>query len=111
MRISFDGMPVHEVACRVTADELAVLCAEFPEGMAYAILSMRDGSACIEALEGVNGTAFTRMIVDHARENGIPCEAWVLSQSRARLAARAGMTLTGATRDSYSGRQQLQVKS
>lgn len=109
MRISFDGAPVHEIARRVTAEELALLCAEFPEGTAYAIVSMSDGTACIEAVEGTSGTVLTRMIVDHARKHGIPCEAWVFNKARARLAARAGMFLTGAERKSYSGHQQLQV--
>ncbi len=111
MRISFDGMPSREVARRVEMAELAILCAEFPEGTAYAIMSMNDGGACIEALEGACGTVFTRMIVDHARAQGIPCEAWVLSESRVRLAKRAGLFPTGAERKSYSGRPQLQVKS
>lgn len=109
MRVSFDGAPVHEIARRITAEQLGLVCAEFPEGTAYAILSMSADTVCIEAIEGTHGTILARMIVDHARIHGLPCEAWVFNHARARLAARAGMVLTGAERTSFSGRQQLQV--
>lgn len=109
MQVSFDGAPAQEIAARVTAGELALLCAEFQTGIAYAIVSMDENTACLEAVEGNGGAVLARMIVDLARKNDIACEAWVLCKARARLAARAKMYLTGNERESYSGRKQMQV--
>jgi hypothetical protein len=111
MRTSFNGVPVHEVAHKVACGEYALLVAHFPDGVAYAIVSMRGEIACVEAVEGRGGTTLTSMIVEAARRAGLRCEAWVFNKARARLAARAGMFLTGEARVSASGKTQLQVQT
>jgi hypothetical protein len=112
MRISFDGMPDTQIADRVQAGDYALLRYDSIRGRAHAIVSMYpDGGACVEAVEGPGGTQLLCEIVERARIAGIACDAWVFNIARAKLAERAGMQLTGATRDSYSGQQQLQVKT
>jgi hypothetical protein len=111
MRESLNGEPVHTVATKVISGEWALLRADSPDGTAYAILSKTGDSVCVEAVQGNGGTRLTRALVDAATHAGLRCEAWVFNKARARLSARAGMFLTGASRVSGSGREQLQVST
>ena len=111
MRVSFNGEAPADVAARVQAGELAIARGEGAECAAYAIVSTRDDVVTIEAVEGRGGMLLTRELVQAARAFGYRCEAWVLSESRARLSARAGLMPTGARRFSASGREQLQVST
>jgi len=109
MSVAFNGETVRDVASRVDSGDLAIVRSDSPDGTAYAIVSQSGDLATVEAVEGPGGTLLTALIVQAARRAGLRCEAWVLSESRARLAARAGLMPTGARRISGSGREQLQV--
>jgi len=111
MRLSFNGEPVHEVARRVATGTWSLVRCESPDGVAYAILSLEGDCVCIEAVQGAGGTLLAAMIVERAKRHGLQVVAWVFNRARARLAARAGLFMTGVRRMSGSGAEQLQVST
>lgn len=106
--VSINGVPVHEVAEQVNAGKFGV----FSMDSAHAIVSFNGvDCVCIEAVEGAGGTDLTKVLVAAATAAGFRCEAWVLNEARARLAARAGMRLTGRRRVGANNVEQLQVST
>lgn len=67
----------------------------------FAIVSRDGDTARIEALSGDGGLYLASKIIETARENGLRCDAWVLSPSLVRLVSRIGMKYTGE----YNGSQ------
>lgn len=107
MRVSMNGVFVADVRDAVRSGEMALVS----HGAAFALLTQKGDSVCIEAVEGDGGTELTKILVSGAAAAGLSCEAWVFNAARARLAARAGMKPTGLTRTGANGISQLQVRA
>jgi len=106
--VSLNGEPPEVVGEAVTSGKFGI----FSMDSAYAIVSFNGSDCvCIESVEGAGGTDLTRVLVASAVAAGFRCEAWVLNEARARLAARAGMKLTGRRRVGANNVEQLQVST
>lgn len=107
MPVSLNGVDPALIAESIVSGEYAVVV----HGECMAVVSCDGHAACIEMIEGRGGVDLTRRIVLRALHAGLRCEGWVLSKSRAKMAAQCGMHETGKTRDSVSGRIQYQVST
>lgn len=107
LSVSLNGVSADYVRQRMLAGEYLSM----RQGSSVAVVSFSGASLVIEAVEGAGGTRLAREIVDSARAAGVKCRSWVLCRARARLAARAGMHLTGNVRVSSSGKLQYEVTS
>lgn len=93
---TFNDHAPAEISAGIEAGELALLEAQFDAGgSAYAIVSRQGDAARIEALAGAGGMWLARQILKAARGAGLKCDAWVKSESLARLTCRIGLYPTG----------------
>lgn len=111
MAVSFNGVPADVVQAQVASGDLDLIEAQFGTHSAFAIVRRNGAAACIESVQGRGGALLARRIADVAREHGVLCNLWPMSESRARLARRVGFRATGKEHVSDNGVRHIEVSA